>query len=145
MALRALDRGRVDVAAIARHPSAALDAAVAWAKERRIDGHPLADKQGIQWMLADMATELAAARLLIDRAADLRESGAPFTREAAMAKLFATETAGRVVDRALQIHGGYGYSRKLPLERYARDVRVLRIYEGTSEIQRNIIARLLLQ
>jgi alkylation response protein AidB-like acyl-CoA dehydrogenase len=145
-ALRALDRGRVDVAAMALGiASAALDAAVAWAKERRIDGHPLADKQGIQWMLADMATELAAARLLIDRAADLRESGAPFTREAAMAKLFATETAGRVVDRALQIHGGYGYSRKLPLERYARDVRVLRIYEGTSEIQRNIIARLLLQ
>ena len=145
-ALRALDRGRVEVAAMALGiAGAALDAAVAWAKERRIDGRPLADKQGIQWMLADMATELAAARLLIERAADMRDAGAPFTREAAMAKLFATEAAGRIADNALQIHGGYGYSRKLPLERYARDVRVLRIYEGTSEIQRNIIARLLLQ
>jgi len=145
-ALRALDRGRVEVAAMALGiAAAALEATVAWTKERRIDGHPLAEKQGIQWMLADMATELAAARLLVERASDLRDAGAPFTQEAAMAKLFATEAAGRIADQALQIHGGYGYSRKLPLERYARDVRVLRIYEGTSEIQRNIIARLLLQ
>jgi butyryl-CoA dehydrogenase len=145
-AMRVLDRGRVEIAAealgIAR---AALDAALAWAKQRQIGGRPLADNQGIQWMLADMAVSLDAARLLTYRAATLREAGAPFTREAAMAKLFASEAAGRIADGALQIHGGYGYSRNLPLERYVRDARILRIYEGASEIQRNIIARTLLQ
>jgi butyryl-CoA dehydrogenase len=144
-AMRVLDRGRIEVAAIALGIArAAFEAAVAWVGERRIDGHPLADKQGIQWMLADMATELEAARLLTRRAAALREQDQPFTREAAMAKLYASEAAGRIADRALQMHGGYGYSRNLPLERYARDARVLRIYEGASEVQRNIIARAVL-
>jgi alkylation response protein AidB-like acyl-CoA dehydrogenase len=95
-------------------------------------------------MLADMATELDAARLLGLRAASLRGSGKRYSREASMAKLLASETAGAVIDRALQIHGGYGYSRDMPLERLARDVRSMRIYEGSSEIQRNIIARTLL-
>jgi len=145
-ALRALDRGRIEVAAealgIAR---AAFEAARDWAKQRKTRSGSLADLQGIQWMLAEMATSLEAARLLTYRAAALRQAGLPFTREAAMAKLQATETASRITDLALQIHGGYGYSRRLPVERYLRDARALRIYEGASEIQRNIIARLVLQ
>ena len=143
-AMKVLDNGRVEIAAtctgIAR---AALDAAVAWAKEREVDGGPIARFQGLQWMLADMATDLDAARLLGLRAARLRNGGERFSREASMAKLFASEMVARVTDAALQIHGGYGYSRELPLERYVRDVRVMRIYEGSSEIQRNIIARAL--
>src|SRR5579883_2172345 len=144
-AMKVLDNGRVEIAAtstgIAR---AALDAALAWAKERRIDGAPIARFQGLQWMLADMATDLEAARLLGLRAASLRAQGVRFSREASMAKLYASEMAGRVTDKALQIHGGYGYSRHLPLERLVRDVRIMRIYEGSSEVQRNIIARALL-
>jgi len=142
LAMRVLDRGRVEVASqclgIAR---AAFEAAVAWAKEREISGRPLADNQGIRWMLADMATDLDAARLLTYRAAELRERGERFSQESAMAKLHASEMAARVTDAALQIHGGYGFSRDLPLERYVRDVRIMRIYEGASEVQRNIIAR----
>lgn len=145
-ALRTLDRGRIEVAAealgIAR---AAFQAARDWSKQRKVRGGSLAELQGIQWMLAEMATSLEAARLLTYRAASLRQAGLPFTREAAMAKLQATEAASTIADMALQIHGGYGYSRRLPLERYLRDVRALRIYEGASEIQRNIIARLVLQ
>ncbi len=120
---------------------AAFDAAVDWAKQRQVGGQALGEYQGLQWMLADMATELRAARLLAADAAGQRQRGERFTTAAAMAKLFASEMAGRVTDLALQIHGGYGYSRALPLERYARDARILRIYEGSSEIQRNIIAR----
>lgn len=141
-AMRVLDRGRVEVAAmgcgIAR---AALEAALGWAAQRRVSGHPIADFQGIQFMLADMATELDAARLMTWRAASLRETGARFSREAAMAKLYASEAAGRIADLAQQIHGGYGYTSGLPLERYVRDARILRIFEGSSEIQRTIIAR----
>ncbi len=145
-ALRVLDRGRVDVAAAALGIArAALDAALAWSKERRIGGAPLADNQGIQWQLADMAMQFEAARLMTWRAAARRDSGRSFTRESSMAKLFASEAASRIADQALQIHGGYGYSCNLPLERHVRDARILRIYEGASEIQRNIIARLLLQ
>jgi butyryl-CoA dehydrogenase len=96
-------------------------------------------------MLADMATQLAAARALSHAAAHRRARGERFSTEASMAKLFATEAASRIADQALQIHGGYGYSRGLPLERYVRDLRVFRIYEGASEIQRNIIARNLLK
>jgi butyryl-CoA dehydrogenase len=141
-AMQVLDRGRVEVAALALGIcQAAMTATLAWVKERRVDGKPLADRQGVQWMVADMATEIEAARLLTYRAAALRQAGQPFARAAAMAKLVASETAGRVVDRALQLHGGYGYSRRLPLERLARDARILRIYEGASEVQRNIIAR----
>lgn len=145
-AMRVLDSGRVEIAAmglgIAR---AALDAAVAWATQRETFGHAIADFQGVQWMLADMETRLEAARLLTYQAAWLRGQGAPFTREASMAKLFASETANYVADLALQIHGGYGYTQELPLERYVRDARILRIFEGTSEVQRNIIARQLLR
>jgi len=145
-AMRVLDNGRVEVAAMCLGlAQAALDAARAWVKERAVGGQPLADYQGIQWMLADMATELRAARLLAEDAARRRGRGARFTREAAMAKLFASETAAKVADAALQLHGGYGYTRQLPLERYVRDLRIMRIYEGSSEIQRNIIARELLK
>ncbi len=144
-AMKVLDNGRVEVAAqatgIAR---AALDAALSWAKQRQVGGHPIAEFQGLQWMLADMATELAASRALGLDAAAKRGRGERFSMEASMAKLFATEAASRIADRALQIHGGYGYSRELPLERYVRDLRIFQIYEGSSEIQRNIIARNLL-
>ncbi len=142
-ALTVLDRGRIETAALALGVAgAALDAARAWARERTVSGRAVARFQGIRWMIADMATELDAARLMTWRAARLRQRGGRFTREAAMAKLHASEAAGRIADRALQIHGGYGFTSALPLERYARDARILRIYEGTSEIQRNIIARL---
>jgi len=140
-AMKVLDNGRVEVAGMSIGiAQAAFDAAVAWAKERRIGGAPLATYQGIEWMLADMATRLEAARLLALRAAELRQAGERFSKEASMAKLFASEMAAHVTDRALQIHGGYGYSRGLPLERYVRDARIMRIFEGTSEVQRNIIA-----
>lgn len=144
-ALKVLDNGRVEVAAICTGMAReALALALSWARQREVGGQPIAGFQGLQWMLADMATELDAARLLGLRAASLRASGARFSQEASMAKLFASERAGAIVDRALQIHGGYGYSRALPLERMARDIRIMRIYEGSSEIQRNIIARALL-
>ena len=144
-AMQVLDRGRIETAALALGIArAALDAARGWAAEREVSGQKVADFQGIRWMIADMATELEAARLLTWKAAELRRREERFTKEAAMAKLYASEAAGRIADRALQIHGGYGYTRALPLERYVRDARILRIYEGTSEIQRNIIARLTL-
>ncbi|MBI2255219.1 MAG: acyl-CoA dehydrogenase family protein [Proteobacteria bacterium] len=145
-AMKVLDNGRVEVSAMCLGiAQAALDAATHWAGERQVGGMPLAEYQGIQWMIADMATQLRAARLLTQDAAAKRASGVRFSLEAAMAKLFASETAGKVADLALQIHGGYGYTRGLPLERHARDLRIMRIYEGSSEIQRTIIARHLLQ
>lgn len=146
IAMAVLDRGRVDVAAMGVGlGQAALDAAVAWARERTAFSHKIAEYQGIQWMLADMAMSLEAARLLTHKAAWVRHLGQRrFTTEAAMAKLFASEAAGRITDLALQIHGGFGYTRALPVERYVRDARILRIFEGSSEIQRNIIARALL-
>ena len=144
-AMKTLDNGRVEVAAMCVGiAKAALDAACRWSKDRQVGGEPIASFQGLQWMLADMATELRASRLLALDAAAKRGRGEKFSQEAAMAKLHASEMAGRVTDAALQIHGGYGYSRDMPLERYARDVRIMRIYEGSSEIQRNIIARNLL-
>ncbi len=145
-AMKVLDNGRVEVAAMCIGiAQAALDMAVAWARERQIGGRTLSEYQGIQWMLADMATELQAARLLAEQAVLLRQRGERFSRESSMAKLFSSEMAARVTDRALQIHGGYGYTRDLPLERFVRDVRIMRIYEGSSEIQRNIIAADLLR
>lgn len=145
-AMKVLDNGRVEVSAMCLGiAQAALDAAIAWARERQIGGMPLAEYQGIQWMIADMATQLRAARLLTEDAAAKRAGGARFSMEASMAKLFASETAGKVADLALQIHGGYGFTRGLPLERHVRDLRIMRIYEGSSEIQRTIIARNLLQ
>ena len=140
-AMKVLDNGRVEVAAMAIGIArAALSAATAWAKTRIIGGVPLADRQGIRWQLADMATDLSAARLLALEAARQRQAGQRFTNAASMAKLYASEMCHRVTDGALQLHGGYGFTRDMPLERYARDCRILRIYEGSSEIQRTIIA-----
>ncbi len=144
-AMKVLDNGRIEVAAqatgIAR---AALDAAVSYAKEREVGGRPISSFQGLQWMLADSATELAAARALGLQAARKRGTGERYSSDSAFAKLYASEAAWRIADRALQIHGGYGYTRDFPLERYLRDLRIFRIYEGSSEIQRTIIARELL-
>ncbi|BBU53902.1 MULTISPECIES: acyl-CoA dehydrogenase family protein [Mameliella] len=144
-AMKVLDNGRIEVAAqatgIAR---AALDAAVSYAKEREVGGQPIGSFQGLQWMLADSATELAAARALGLQAARKRGTGERYSSDSAFAKLYASEAAWRIADRALQIHGGYGYIRDFPLERYLRDLRIFRIYEGSSEIQRTIIARELL-
>jgi alkylation response protein AidB-like acyl-CoA dehydrogenase len=142
LAMAVLDRGRSEIAAMALGiAQAALDAALAWVKERKLGGQPLGHNQGLQWMLADAATRLDAARLLTWRAAALRSRGRQFSIESAMAKLFASEAADFVCDVALQVHGGYGFSRRLALERYVRDARILRIFEGASEIQRNIIGR----
>jgi alkylation response protein AidB-like acyl-CoA dehydrogenase len=141
-ALKALDAGRLDICAVSIGiAEAAMSAAVAWAKARKLGGVPLAEFQGVQWMLADMKTDIAAGRALGVLAATKRAAGQRYSLEASMAKLFASEAACRVTDKALQIHGGYGYSSALPLERYVRDVRLMRIGEGSSEIQRNIIAR----
>lgn len=140
-AMKVLDNGRVEVAAqCIGMAQAALDAAKAYAQERVIGGEALSEKQGIRWMLADMALELQAARLMALEAARRREQGERFSNAAAMAKLKASEAAGKVADTALQIHGGYGYTRDFPIERITRDLRIMRIYEGSSEIQRNIIA-----
>jgi alkylation response protein AidB-like acyl-CoA dehydrogenase len=141
-AMRVLDNGRVDVAATALGiAEAALSAAVAWTKQRHVDGASLATKQGVQWTIADMKTRLEAAWALTLHAVSLRAAGERFTQEAAIAKLYASEMVAFVADAALQLHGGYGYTRDLPLERYVRDARILRIYEGSSEIQRTVIAR----
>ena len=142
VAMTALDGGRIGVASQALGIGlAALDAAVGYAKERKSFGVELAKHQAIQWQLADTATELEAARLLILRAALLKDQGRPFTKEASMAKVYATEAANQGCYRCLQIHGGYGYTKDYAIERYARDVRVTTIYEGTSEIQRMVIGR----
>jgi alkylation response protein AidB-like acyl-CoA dehydrogenase len=140
--MTALDGGRVGIASqaigIAR---AAVESAISYAKERRQFGQPLSEFQAIQWMLADSATELDAAGLLALRAAYRKETGGSFTREASVAKVFASEAAYRSCHRALQVFGGYGYMREYPVERHLRDIKVTSIYEGTSEIQRFIIAR----
>lgn len=147
VAMAALDGGRIGIGSIATGIGlAALDYAARYARERKAFGSPLSEHQAIQWQLADAATGLDAARLLVLRAAWLKEQGKDrYTREAAMAKLFASEAAGRACDVAVQVLGGYGYSRDYPVERYYRDVRVTRIYEGTSEIQRIVIARKFLE
>lgn len=140
-AMKVLDNGRLEVAAMATGiADTALTLAKDWCKTRIIGGEPLANRQGIRWQLADMATDLAAARALAAQAVTLRESGTRFTQQSSMAKLFASEMAHRVTDAALQLHGGYGFTRDFPLERLARDCRIFRIYEGSSEIQRMIIA-----
>jgi len=142
VAMAALNGGRIGIASLALGVGlAALEAARDYALERKQFGHPIGDFQAIQWKLADMATELDAARLLVLRAAWLKENGYPYTKEASMAKVFASETANRVCAEAIQIHGGYGYCRDYPVERYARDARVTTIYEGSSEVQRIVIAR----
>ena len=124
---------------------AAFEAAVEYAKTREQFGAPISSLQAIQWMIADMATRIEAARLLVYNAALKKDSGERFTKEAAMAKLFASEMADFVVDCALQIHGGYGYMKEYPVERYYRDARITRLYEGTSEIQRLVIANQVLR
>jgi len=145
IAMVALDGGRIGVGAQAVGiAQAALDEAVRYSRERQAFGAPLADKQAIQWMLADSATELEAARLLVLQAADCKGRGLPFTRQASMAKLFASEAANRICARAFQVHGGYGYIKEYPIERLVRDCRITTIYEGTSEVQRMVIARSLL-
>jgi alkylation response protein AidB-like acyl-CoA dehydrogenase len=146
VALAALDGGRIGIASQALGiGQAALAAAKKYVLERVQFGRPIGEYQAVQFRLADVATELEAARLLTLRAAWLKEQGRAFSREASMAKLYASEAAGRACDAAIQLHGGYGYTRDFPVERYARDCRVTRIYEGTSEVQRIVIARSLLQ
>jgi butyryl-CoA dehydrogenase len=146
VALSTLDGGRIGIAAQATGiAQGAFEAALSYAQQRQAFGHPIADFQAIQFMLADMATELDAARLLARRAAWKQDSGARFTMEASIAKLFASEMSTRVTHKAIQIHGGYGYSREYPVERNYRDARITEIYEGTSEIQRLVISSLVLK
>lgn len=140
--LTTLDSGRVSIGAISLGlAQAASENAVAYAKERRAFGAPIANLQAIQWMLADAATEIAAAHNLLYYAAWRKQAGKPYTQEAAMAKLFASEVGERVCRNAIQVFGGYGYSREYPVERMYRDARLMTIGEGTSEIQRLVIAR----
>jgi butyryl-CoA dehydrogenase len=141
VALSTLDGGRIGIAAQATGiAQGAFEAALSYAQQRQAFGHPISDFQAIQFMLADMATEIDAARLLTRRAAWKQDSGARFTMEASIAKLFASEMSTRVTHKAIQIHGGYGYSSEYPVERNYRDARITEIYEGTSEIQRLVIA-----
>ncbi|HSP24710.1 MAG TPA: acyl-CoA dehydrogenase family protein [Saliniramus sp.] len=142
VAVAELAGGRIGVAALSLGIArAAMDAAKSYVKERRQFGTAIADMQGPQWMIADREIDLEASRLLILSAASLKDQGRPFAKEASMAKLFASEAAHRCTDTALQLFGGAGYCADYPVERYARDARITRIYEGTSEIQRLIIAR----
>lgn len=146
IALDALDVSRVTVGAEAVGISqAAFETALSYARERQQFGQPIIDFQAIQWMLADMATQIDAARLLTYRAAFLSDQGRPFIKEAAMAKVYASEVSGFVTSKALQIHGGYGYIKDYPLERYFRDAKITEIYEGTSEMMRMTIARSLMR
>lgn len=146
VAMATLDGGRIGIASqalgIAR---AALDTSVAYAKERKSFGVPIAQHQAIQFMLSDMATELDAARLLTWRAATMKDKGTRHSMQSAEAKLYASEAATRIAHKAIQIHGGYGYSTEFPVERHYRDARITEIYEGTSEIQRIVIAASLLK
>jgi hypothetical protein len=144
IALSALDGGRIGIASqaigIAR---SSLSTATEYARERRQFGQAIGEFQAIRWMLADAATELDAAQLLAFRAASLKAKGVPYSKEASMAKLFATEAGNRASQAAVQVLGGYGYIGEYPVERHLRDIRVTTIYEGTSEIQRLVISRAL--
>ena len=141
IAMQALDCGRIGIGSQALGiAQGALDAAVAYAKEREQFGKPIAANQGIQWMLADMELRTDAARLLVYRAAAVRDTGKRYSKEAAMAKLAASETAMWVTTKSVQIHGGIGYTKSYPVERYMRDAKITEIYEGTSEVQRMVIA-----
>ena len=146
IAMAALDGGRIGIAAQALGiAQGAFDASIAYAKERVQFGKPLAALQAIQWMIADMATDIDAARLLVYRAAWMKDQGLPYGTAASMAKLFASEASTRVADRAIQIHGGYGYTESYPVERAYRDAKITELYEGTSEVQRLVIAGSLLR
>jgi len=146
VAMKTLDGGRIGIASqalgIAR---AALEASLKYAQERLTFGKPISQYQAIQWKLADMAVEIDAARLLTHRAATLKDRGEPCTKESAMAKLFAAEAAMSAAVEAVQIHGGYGYTKEFKVERYFRDAKITEIYEGTSEIQRLVIASSVLE
>jgi alkylation response protein AidB-like acyl-CoA dehydrogenase len=146
LAMTGLDSGRIGIAAqsvgVAR---AAMDAAVQYAKEREQFGRPVSKFQGIRWIIADMATEIEAARQLMFSAASMKDSGMNYTSQASMAKLFASEMVNRVTAKALQIHGGYGFIKEYSVEKFYRDARVFTIYEGTSEIQRIVISNHILK
>ncbi|HUM13214.1 MAG TPA: acyl-CoA dehydrogenase family protein [Myxococcaceae bacterium] len=140
--LQILDKGRITIGALATGLArGALEESARYARERKAFGKTIGDFEAIRWMLADMQTELQAARLLVHRAAVLADRGRPYGREASMAKLFASEIATRACNKAVQIHGGYGYTREFPVERYLRDAKLCEIGEGTSEVQRTVIAR----
>lgn len=142
IAMSILDAGRIGIAAQAVGiAQAAFEASVKYAKAREAFGSPIGEFQAVQWMLADMSTRIQAARLLTYNAALKKQNGEKFTRDASMAKLYASETAMWVTTKAIQVHGGMGYSKELPIERYFRDAKITEIYEGTSEIQRIVIAR----
>ena len=142
VALHTLDAGRIGVGAQAVGiAQAALEASVSYAQERKAFGKPISDFQGLQFMIADMATKIEASRLLVWQAAIMKDKGIKFGKQSAMAKLYAAETAMWVTTKAIQIHGGYGYTTDYPVERYFRDAKITEIYEGTSEIQRIVIAR----
>lgn len=144
--LAVLDGGRIGIAALSVGlAQAAYEEAMRYAKERTAFGRPIAEHQAIAWKLADAATHIETARLMVYYAAWMKDQGLPYTKQAAMAKLFASEMAEQVCRDAIQIHGGYGYSREYPVERIYRDVRLMTIGEGTSEIQRMVISRLILQ
>jgi len=146
IAMKTLDGGRIGIAAqaigIAR---ASLEASLKYAQQRQAFGRPIASNQAIQWKLADMAVEIDAARLLALQAATLKDAGKSCTKQSAMAKLFAAEAAMKAATEAVQIHGGYGYTKEFKVERYFRDAKITEIYEGTSEIQRLVIASQVLQ
>src|SRR5579859_428056 len=145
-AMRTLDGGRISIAALSLGIGrGALDASVKYVKQRKQFGKAIAEFQGIQWKLADMATELDAARLLTLRAAVLKDAGQRVTRESSMAKLYASEVAVRICDEAVQLHGGYGFIKDYPVEKFYRDVKLCTIGEGTSEIQRMVIGREILK
>ncbi|MBX7114426.1 MAG: acyl-CoA dehydrogenase family protein [Myxococcaceae bacterium] len=140
--LKILDGGRITIGALAVGLGrGALEEAVRYAKDRTAFGHPIAEFQALRWMMSDMKTELDAAQLLVWRAATLADAGQRFSVEASMAKLVSSEVATRACNKAVQIHGGYGYTREFPVERYLRDAKLCEIGEGTSEVQRTIIAR----
>jgi alkylation response protein AidB-like acyl-CoA dehydrogenase len=140
--MAALDSGRITIGAVAVGLSqAALDVAAPYAKQRRAFGQPIIEHQGVGFMLANMAIQIEGARLLVHKAAWLRDQGLPYSHVAAMAKCAATDCAMAVTTDAVQVLGGYGYTREYPVERYLRDAKVMQIVEGTNQIQRVVIAR----
>jgi alkylation response protein AidB-like acyl-CoA dehydrogenase len=144
IAMTGLDGGRIGIAAQSLGVAqAAFDAAVQYARQREQFGRTISKFQGLRWMIADMATEIEAARLMMLSAAEMKDNGENYTLQASMAKLFASEMVNRVTAKAIQIHGGYGFTKEYPVERYYRDARVFTIYEGTSEIQRVVISNLI--
>ena len=146
IAMKTLDGGRLGIASQALGiAQACLDASIDYSKEREQFGKPISANQAIQWKLADMATGIEAARLMIHRAAQLKDLGAPYSKEASMAKVYASEVAMKAAVEAVQIHGGNGYTKDYPVERHFRDAKITEIYEGTSEIQRMVISNHLLK